>query len=48
MTHIYILSLADEVKSKLHRWMAKQNDPGAAMDTLEVYAANRKQRAKKK
>jgi uncharacterized sulfatase len=34
--------------TELHRWMAKQNDPGAAMDTPEVYAANRKRLAKKK
>ncbi|MHC4169018.1 MAG: hypothetical protein ACYSWQ_18865 [Planctomycetota bacterium] len=33
--------------AKLRRWMAEQNNPGAAMDDPEVYAANRKAGAKK-
>ena len=34
--------------AELHSWMAKQNDPGAAMDDPKAYAANRKRRAKQK
>jgi uncharacterized sulfatase len=30
------------LRAELRRWMAEQNDPGAAMDDPEVYAANRK------
>ena len=33
--------------AQLQRWMAEQNDPGAAMDDPEVYAANRKAGRKK-
>ena len=33
--------------AQLQRWMADQNDPGAAMDDPEVYAANRKAGLKK-
>ena len=33
--------------AELQRWMAEQNDPGAAMDDPEVHAANRKAGAKR-
>lgn len=36
------------LSNELHKWMARQNDPGAAMDTIEIYSKNRKQKAKKK
>ena len=32
---------------ELRRWMAEQNDPGAAMDDPEVHAANRQAGVKK-
>ncbi len=32
----------ERLRAELHRWMAEQNDPGAAMDDPEVHAANRK------
>ena len=35
------------LRAELDRWMAEQNDPGAAMDDPEVHAANRKAGSKK-
>jgi len=35
-------AVKQRLRKELQRWMAEQNDPGAALDDPEVYAANRK------